>query len=229
MSEMAKGSERSIANAPKVSREPHLANRNGRKLAIGIDPSGRAHYGKDNVQGDHVVAVLGEHVSDAYLAELREDGVSYLFAGQKGDDLPGAMEQLGSLFGVKKLLLEGGAKINGAFFKHEADRRVQHADLRGDRRRRRDTDDHGIRGAGRRSSGRRTVAAADSLRSARRRNGLAASRRRARARFSLLTPATARNRFESGCAHTEHRVERQHQNRSAPVLCCAVSSPFCET
>ena len=107
-----------IANAPKVPREPHLANRNGRKLAIGIDPSGRAHYGKDNVQGDHVVAVLGEQVSDAYLAELREDGVSYLFAGQKGDDLPGAMEQLGSLFGVKKLLLEGGAKINGAFFKH---------------------------------------------------------------------------------------------------------------
>ena len=77
MSEMAKGSERSIANAPKVPREPHLANRNGRKLAIGIDPSGRAHYGKDNVQGDHVVAVLGEQVSDAYLAELREDGVSY--------------------------------------------------------------------------------------------------------------------------------------------------------
>ena len=103
----------------RMSRaKPHLANRNGRKLAIGIDPSGRAHYGKDNVQGDHVVAVLGEQVSDAYLAELREDGVSYLFAGQKGDDLPGAMAQLGSLFGVKKLLLEGGAKINGAFFKH---------------------------------------------------------------------------------------------------------------
>lgn len=118
MSEMAKGTERPIANAPKAPRAPHLANRNGRKLAIGIDPSGRAHYGKDNVQGDHVVAVLGEQVSDAYLAELREDGVSYLFAGHKGDDLAGALEQLGSLFGVKKLLLEGGAKINGAFFKH---------------------------------------------------------------------------------------------------------------
>jgi len=118
MSEMAKGSERQIANAPKVPREPHIANRGGRKLAIGIDPSGRAHYGKDNVQGDHVVAVLGEKVSDAYLSELREDGVSYIFAGPKGDDLAGAMEQLASLFVVKRLLLEGGAKINGAFFKH---------------------------------------------------------------------------------------------------------------
>ena len=62
--------------------------------------------------------MLGEQVSDAYLAELREDGVSYIFAGAKGDDLAGAMEQLASLFGVKKLLLEGGGRINGAFLKH---------------------------------------------------------------------------------------------------------------
>src|SRR5262245_9791932 len=58
MSEMAKGSESIIADAPKAPRQPHVANRNGRKLAITIDPSGRAHYGKDNVGGDHVVAIL---------------------------------------------------------------------------------------------------------------------------------------------------------------------------
>ena len=50
--------------------------RKGRKLAIGIDPSGRVHFGKDNVGGDHAVAVIGEQVSDAHLAELRADGVS---------------------------------------------------------------------------------------------------------------------------------------------------------
>lgn len=118
MSEMAKGSERTIANAPKVPRQPHLGNRNGRKLGITIDPSGRVHYGKDNVGGDHVVAVLGEKVSDAYLAELREDGVSYIFAGAGGDDLDHALDQLATIFGVKKLMLEGGGRINGAFLKH---------------------------------------------------------------------------------------------------------------
>jgi riboflavin biosynthesis pyrimidine reductase len=41
--------------------------------------------------------------------------VSYVFAGPKGHDLPRAMEQLCSVFGLKKLLLEGGGKINGAF------------------------------------------------------------------------------------------------------------------
>jgi riboflavin biosynthesis pyrimidine reductase len=118
MSEMAKGTERAMAGAAKLPREAHIAKPGGRKLAIAIDPSGRVHYGKDNVGGDHAVAVLGEQVSDAYLAELREDGVSYLFAGPKGDDLAGAMEQLASRFGAKKLLLEGGGRINGAFLKH---------------------------------------------------------------------------------------------------------------
>lgn len=118
MAEMAKGNERAIAAAPAVARTPHVANRNGRSLAIAIDPSGRLHYGKDNIGGDHVVAVLGEHVSDGYLAELREDGVSYIFAGPKGDDLPGAMAQLADVFGVRKLLLEGGGRINGSFLKH---------------------------------------------------------------------------------------------------------------
>jgi hypothetical protein len=28
--------------------------------------------------GDHAIAILGEQVSDEYLSELREDGVSYL-------------------------------------------------------------------------------------------------------------------------------------------------------
>jgi riboflavin biosynthesis pyrimidine reductase len=101
MSEMAKGAERPIKDAPTVARDAHIAGRNGRKLAIGIDPSGRVHYGKDNIGGDHVVAVLGEDVSTT------------------GDDLPRAMEEIASLLGVKTLLLEGGGKINGAFLKHK--------------------------------------------------------------------------------------------------------------
>jgi 5-amino-6-(5-phosphoribosylamino)uracil reductase len=113
------GSGTPIKDAPTVARDARIAGRNGRKLAIGIDPSGRVHYGKDNIGGDHVVAVLGEEVSDAYLAELREDGVSYVFAGSTGDDLARAMEEIASLLGVKTLLLEGGGKVNGAFLKHK--------------------------------------------------------------------------------------------------------------
>src|ERR1700729_1195766 len=118
MAEMAKGPERAVAVSSPLARAAHLGHRNGRNLAVAIDPSGRVHYGQDNVGGDHVVAVLGEQVSDTYLAELREDGASYIFAGLRGEDLPGAMAQLADVFGVKKLLLEGGGRINGAFLKH---------------------------------------------------------------------------------------------------------------
>jgi riboflavin biosynthesis pyrimidine reductase len=45
MAELAKGSERRSANGETSGREPYVANRNGRNLAIAIDPSGRVHYG----------------------------------------------------------------------------------------------------------------------------------------------------------------------------------------
>lgn len=117
MQEISKGKARTV-NGPGVSsREPFVGDRRDRDLAVAIDPSGKVHYGQDNLQGDHAVAVLAEGVSDAYLAELREDGVSYVFAGPDGRDLAKAMDALGETFGVGTLLLEGGAAINGAFLK----------------------------------------------------------------------------------------------------------------
>src|SRR6202044_366455 len=118
MAEMAKGRERAVAVSSPLAREAHLGRRNGRNLAVAIDPSGRVHYGQDNVGGDHVVAVLGEQVPGQYLADTHPDGASYIFAGPKGEDLPCAMTQLADVFGVKKLLLEVRGRINGAFLKH---------------------------------------------------------------------------------------------------------------
>jgi len=89
----------------------------GPRLAVALDPRGVLHYGRNDAGGDHIVAVPGENVSDAYLAELREDGVSYLFAGPEGKDLAVALEGLGETFGAKTLLLEGGGIVNGAFLK----------------------------------------------------------------------------------------------------------------
>lgn len=56
-------------------------------MAVAIDPHRKLHYGQDHAMGDHVIAVLCEGVPDAYLAELRAEAVSYLFAGPDGDDL----------------------------------------------------------------------------------------------------------------------------------------------
>jgi riboflavin biosynthesis pyrimidine reductase len=117
MEEISKGKPRQVARPGIASREPFVGDRKDRDLAVAIDPHGKVHYGQDNILGDHAVAVLSEEVSDTYLAELREDGVSYLFAGRDGRDLAKAMDALGETFGIAILLLEGGAGINGAFLK----------------------------------------------------------------------------------------------------------------
>lgn len=67
------------------------------------------------MQGDHVITILTEAVPDAYLAHLRDIGVSYIFAGAEHIHLKTALEKLYTLFGIKKLMLEGGAHINGSF------------------------------------------------------------------------------------------------------------------
>ena len=117
MQEISKGKARTVTGPGITSREAFVGDRRDRDLAVAIDPSGKVHYGQDHLHGDHAVAVLSEGVSDAYLAELREDGVSYVFAGPDGRDLAEAMDALGETFGVETLLLEGGASINGAFLK----------------------------------------------------------------------------------------------------------------
>jgi len=113
----AKGTARAPGAIRDGLRAPHVADRRNRDVAVAIDPHGRLHYGRDDAGGDHIVAVLGEQVADEYLAELREDGVSYLFAGPDGHDLHHAMDILGQTFGIRTLLLEGGGTINGAFLK----------------------------------------------------------------------------------------------------------------
>ncbi|MEJ8629068.1 hypothetical protein P0F65_02780 [Sphingomonas sp. I4] len=52
---------------------------------------------------------MTEAVSDAHLAGLRADGVSYIFAGAETIDLHAVPEILNRELGVKTLLVEGGA------------------------------------------------------------------------------------------------------------------------
>ena len=86
-------------------------------FAIAVDGSGKLVWDSGDVDGDHLVAILRERVSDDHLAMLRERGVSYLFAGRETLDLPLALEKLGTRFGVRTLMLEGGGGINGSMLR----------------------------------------------------------------------------------------------------------------
>ena len=63
------------------------------------------------------IVVLTEQVSDAHLAGLRSEQISYIFAGKHEIDLGLALEILNRELGIKRLLLEGGGGSNGAFLR----------------------------------------------------------------------------------------------------------------
>jgi riboflavin biosynthesis pyrimidine reductase len=98
-------------------REPWFARRDATAYGIALDAHGKIAWGRSDIGGDPVVVVLTEQVSDAHLAGLRAEGVSYIFAGETKLDLALALEILNHELGIKRLLVEGGGTANGAFLR----------------------------------------------------------------------------------------------------------------
>ncbi len=117
LAEFARGTPRPGLPTAGIDRGNHFATRGARGYAIGIDASGKSHYQQDTANGNHIVAVLSQTVGDAYLAELRASGISYIFAGDTAIDLKLALDILARELSIETLLLEGGGSINGAFLK----------------------------------------------------------------------------------------------------------------
>jgi riboflavin biosynthesis pyrimidine reductase len=98
-----------------IPRTDFVARRDAPSYAIALDPSGKLRWTSGAIDEEHVVTVLTERVSDEYLALLRAKGVSYLFGGRSEVNLRRVLEKLRETFDIKRLLLEGGGKINGSF------------------------------------------------------------------------------------------------------------------
>src|SRR3982750_1862954 len=111
-------SDEEIAREHRGSaREDFVAPGEHDSFAIAVDPRGKLRWESGEMDGDHVVTLLTERVSNDYLTELRGRGVSYLIAGRDEVDLPGALERIGTRLGVRPLMLEGGGGINGTMLK----------------------------------------------------------------------------------------------------------------
>lgn len=109
------GRKTKLPRAPKgFVRADHIAKKNAKTLGIGADAKGVLRFQESEVGGDHVVLLVTERVSNDYLAHLQAAGVSYLFCGQKAIDLEVALRKLAAAFKLRKLMLQGGGKFNGA-------------------------------------------------------------------------------------------------------------------
>ena len=98
-----------------IDRNDFVANHQSESFAIAIDPHAKIGWIEPTMQGDHVITILTESVSNGYLVHLQDIGVSYLFGGKDEIDLTIALTKLKALFGIETLMLEGGGQINGSF------------------------------------------------------------------------------------------------------------------
>lgn len=114
MAEMSKGTPHAPASTATPARPHHFANRDADVYAIAFDRSAKLHFAKPDIGGDHVVVLLGPGVSDAHLAELAGDGVSYLVAEDEAMDAKTLLEILNRELGIERLLVEGGGNVNGS-------------------------------------------------------------------------------------------------------------------
>jgi len=115
--EFAKGSAYS-AHADRIyPRAPSLVRRDATAYGVVLDAHGKIAWGRSDIGGDPIVVALTEQVSDAHIAGLHQDGVSYFFAGERELDLRRVLTFLHEKLGVKRLLLEGGGATNGAFLR----------------------------------------------------------------------------------------------------------------
>jgi riboflavin biosynthesis pyrimidine reductase len=127
--EFAKGNPYPVSKAT-FPREPWFARRDAKAYGVVLDAYGKIGWGRSDIGGDPIVVVLCEGVSDAHLAGLRGEGVSYIFAGKSELDLALALDILNRELDVKRLLLEGGGGANGAILRAGlVDKRMDLTDL----------------------------------------------------------------------------------------------------
>lgn len=114
MAEISKAGPHPPSESTKAVRPSYFARPGASSFAIALDASGKLHFSNDELYGDHVVVLLGSEVPDSHLAELTADGISYVVSKKKDIDVGAMLELLGQELGITRVLLEGGANVNGS-------------------------------------------------------------------------------------------------------------------
>ena len=111
-------------NIESIPRNDYVANKEAKGYAIAVDPSGKLGWTKNHITddyglGDHIIEVLTEQVSDAYLAHLQKLGISYIFGGKERINFTVVVKKLKDLFSIEEVMLEGGGFLNGSFLNED--------------------------------------------------------------------------------------------------------------
>ena len=84
-----------------VDRLPFIGDFSGKKLGIVFDLKGKLHYKTCLLpSGEHIVAVVSPNVKSEYLDELKQVGVSYIFAKDGYEAIAEVIRDLEKYFAV---------------------------------------------------------------------------------------------------------------------------------
>lgn len=92
----------------------HISQAKAKRFAVVMDTSAKLEFRSGEIDGEHVISLVSPKAPAARLATLRREGSSYLICKQGRAGLRSALCRLRARFGIKKLLLEGGGRINGS-------------------------------------------------------------------------------------------------------------------
>lgn len=91
----------------------HISPGEAKKFAVVLDPSAKLTFKNGKIDGEHVISLVSTAAPSARLGALRREGSSYLLCNTGQAGLRSALRRLRGRFGIRKLLLEGGGRING--------------------------------------------------------------------------------------------------------------------
>lgn len=104
----------------RIPREPYVADRSAERFTVVVDAEGRLKWNTNQVERSgqpksHIISVLTESVSDAYLEFLQKQKISYLFAGADQLEVGTLLKGLKKFFGIDVLIISGGGVVNWSF------------------------------------------------------------------------------------------------------------------
>jgi len=98
-------------------KQDFIADPKAKSFAVAIDPRGKLAWKENNIDGDHLIEILTEQLSQSYVEYLQSLNISYLFAGVNEIDLGVTLKKLSDYFPIETVMLEGGGNLNGQMLK----------------------------------------------------------------------------------------------------------------
>ena len=102
------------ADPAPIGREAWHKAAIGGKYEVAVDTHGTLLWG-DNMAEENLVVITDEACPGEYHDRLTSQGISWIACGKHGINLPRAMQLQHSEFGVERLAVVGGGRINAAF------------------------------------------------------------------------------------------------------------------